>query len=275
MNKFNRIKNSLNVITGCGSGLGRGTLQWFLKNESGPILGIDKKFEDNYVTELNITDEQQSKLLLKQHDTFDEKKTEESLSEFVNKYGPIDNVINVAGVALAFLLASKTNVNNYELKHVEALNNYNTVGTFNVIRLASKLMIEDSLKSKERALSRNVIKNKCIINTSCISTTAPTISQTYYAASKAALDSMTLCIARELSPFNIRCNTINVGYFDTKLLRSSDAKVAEYISSHIALCPKRLGQPEEFAHLVQTIVENQMINGACIKLDAGSKEVII
>lgn len=273
MNTFNKIKDSLNVITGCGSGLGRGTLQWFLRNGSGPILGIDRKFEENFEKELDLTDEQRSKLLLKQHDTFDEKLTEQSLTEFVQKYGSIDNVINVAGVALAFLLSSKTNVNNYELKHVEALNNFNTVGTFNVIRLASKLMIEDSLKTIEQG--SDIIKNRCIINTSCISTTAPTISQTYYAASKAALDSMTLCIARELSPFSIRCNTINVGYFDTKLLRSSDSKVADYITSHIALCPKKLGQPEEFAHLVQTIVENQMINGACIKIDAGSREVLI
>lgn len=267
--KFNQIKGSINVITGCGSGLGRGTLQWFLRNQSGPILAIDRKFADNFIQGLNLTEEQTSKVILKQHDTFDEKQTEDSLSEFTTKFGPIDNVINIAGVCLAFLLHNKTNSKPYSLKHANDLFNFNTVGTFNVIRLASKFMINDTLKQKDS----HETKNKCIINTSCISTTRPTLGHNVYTGSKAALDSMTLTIARELSPFNIRCNTINVGYFDTPLLRGSEAKVSDYIKANVVLCPGKLGEPEEFAHLVQTIVENQMINGACIRLDAGAKEV--
>lgn len=263
--KFNSIKGSLNVITGCGSGLGLATLQRFIKSGSGPILGIDRFFPPDYEKDLGSTDELKDRLLLKTHDTFDEAKTEASLSEFVSKYGRIDNVINVAGVALAFLIYSKNSKLTYDCNHARNLLNFNTVGTFNVIRLASKHMIEDSPTKEGRT--------KCIINTSCISTSAPSIGQTFYAGSKSALDSMTLCIARELSQFNIRCNTINVGYFKTKLLEGSDEKIVDYIASKVALCPKKNGHPDEFAHLVQAMIENQMFNGCCVKIDAGAKEL--
>lgn len=265
---LNSIKGSFNVVTGCGTGLGKSTLQWLLKNGSGPILAIDKKFEPNFVESLNYLDtKQKDELLIKTHDTFNEELAEASLSEFVGKYGRIDNLINVAGVALAFALHAKENSTNYDLEHVNNLLDFNTVGTFNMIRLASKYMIDENVKLKKKKLS------KCIINASCISTTSPNIGQSFQAASKAAIESMTLCIARELAPFNIRCNTIRVGYFDTKLLHFVDERIPGYIAQHISLCPRKLGHPDEFAHLVQTIIENQMLNGACIKIDAGAKEV--
>lgn len=270
--KINTIKGSLNLITGCGSGLGKATLQWFLKNGSGPILGIDRDFEKDFENSLDLNDDQKSNLLLKTHDTFDEEQTEKSLSEFTNKFGPIDNVINSAGVALAFPLYWKTGAV-FSNDHAESLLKFNTVGTFNIIRLASRFMIESSTSRSNISLSGSLNRTRCIINTSCISTTAPSLGQSFYAATNSALDSMTLCIARELSHYKIRCNTINVGYFDTKLLRSSESRVAEHIGN-ISLTPKRIGHPDEFAHLVQAIVENQMLNGCCIKIDAGAREVI-
>lgn len=264
---LNSIKGSLNVITGCGTGLGKATLRWFLNKGSGPILGIDRHYEPNFVQSLDLSDEYTSKLILKTHDTFS-CEVEKSLSEFVGEHGPIDNVINVAGVALAFALYTESSQTVYGKEHAKNLVEFNTVGSFNIIRLASKYMIDNCLKTNDKT------QPKCIINTSCISTSSPSIGQTFYTGSKAALDSMTLCIARELSPFNIRCNTINVGFFDTKLLRSSEEKVAEYLANEVSLCPKKLGHPDEFAHLVQAIVENQMLNGCCIKIDAGAREVM-
>lgn len=260
-----KLKGSLNVITGCANGLGRATLEWFLKHGSGPILAIDREFDHGFEEQLQLTETQRSGLMLRTHDTFDEKKVEESLSDFVSKYGRIDNLINVAGVSLAYFIYWQNKNAAYDMKHVDNLVDFNTVGTFNMIRTASKYMIEDSIKSSDTS------STKCIINTSCISTSAPSLGQSFYAASKAALDSMTICIAREFSPYRIRCNTINVGYFDTKLVQSSEDRVKVYLALN-SLLPKRLGHPDEFAHLVQAIVENEMINGACIKIDAGSKE---
>lgn len=262
----NSIRGSLNVITGCGSGLGKATLERFLRQGSGPVLAIDRQFESHFVSSLELDEEQKSKITLGKHDTFDETKTAASLEQFVTKNGPIDNLINVAGVALAFTFFAENKTDPtkhklYDLRHANDLVEFNTVGTFNMIRLAAQYMIDQGGETQSE-------RSKCIVNTSCISTSKPSFGQTFYAASKNALDSMTLCIAREFSPVNIRCNTINVGYFDTRLIRSSESKICDYLSNDVALCPKRLGDPKEFAHLVQSIIENKMLNGACIKIDA-------
>lgn len=260
MNKISSIVGSLNIVTGCGSGLGRATLLRFLKNGCGAVLGIDRDFTEDFERSLNIEDELRGKLTLRRHNTFDEA-VELSIEEFVTKYGHIDNLINVAGVSLAFQLYNEDKCRIYDYEHTKPLVDFNTVGTFNMIRKVAKLMIE-------RSASKDKLRN--IINTSCLSTTTPAAGQTFYAGSKAAIDSMTLCVARELAPFNIKCNTINVGYFDTPLLHSNDVRVAHYLANEMTLCPKRLGDPEEFAHLVQVMVENPMLNGACVKLDGAA-----
>lgn len=265
LSRVNSIVGSLNVITGCGSGLGRATLKWFIKRGSGQILGIDRAFDADYMDKLALSPEQRNKLTLKTCDTFDEAKVEDSLREYVSNHGTIDNVINVAGVSLAFTLFNKNKSDVYNIDHAKALLEFNTVGTFNLIRLASRYMVESNLKD-------TIKRSKCIVNTSSISSHYPSIGQTFYAGSTAAIDSMTLCVARELSQHNIRCNTINVGYFDTKLL--VEERVREFVASEVAVCPERLGRPEEFAHFVQAIIENEMMNGCCVKIDACAREAV-
>lgn len=257
---FNTLRGSVNVITGCGSGLGRATMQMCLKQGGRAVLGIDRQFDEEYESDLKLSDEHLDKLELKQYSTFDEG-VETCLAEFKSKHGPIDNVINCAGVALSYLLSSK---DGYELVHARNLMEFNTVGTFNMIRLATKYMIDDS------ANSDNVTKTKSIINVSCATPTSPYPGHSFYSGSKTSLDSLTLCIAREMSPLNIRCNTIQVGLFDTKLTSSAEEKVLRYIN-RVSLCPARMGTSDEFTHLVKAIIENEMFNGACIKLDGGTR----
>lgn len=265
----NSIKGSLNVITGCANGLGKATLERFLKHGSGPILAIDRRFGEEFLSTLDVSDEERKLVVLGEHETFGDH-VSSSLDRFVSNHGPVDNLINVAGVSLAFTFFSEgtdpSKHKIYDLKHVNDLINFNTVGTFNMIRLVAKYMVDTNERTKTRAHQ----SARCIVNTSCMSTTKPSFGQTFYAASKSAIDSLTLCVARELSSQNIRCNTINVGYFDTLLIKSSNSKVCDYLTKEKTLCPKRLGHPDEFAHLVQSIIENRMLNGACIKIDAGA-----
>lgn len=260
MNQINSIIGSTNIITGCASGLGRATLLWFLKNGCGPVLGIDRRIKSDFTEQLNINDEQKSKLMLRQHDTFDEG-VETSLKEFVDKHKHIDNLINVAGISMAFGFYNGKSQHD-SIANAATMLNFNTVGTFNMIRHVAKFMIDDTTNRE---------KPKNIINTSCMSTTNPTRHQSFSTATKAALDSMTLSMAREFAPFHIKCNTINVGYFESSLINpNKELKLAHYLANEMTLCPKRLGQPEEFAHLVQAIVENPMLNGACIKIDGAA-----
>jgi 3-hydroxyacyl-CoA dehydrogenase/3-hydroxy-2-methylbutyryl-CoA dehydrogenase len=81
---------------------------------------------------------------------------------------------------------------------------------------------------------------------------------------------MTLPIARDLSRDGIRVCTIAPGTFDTPLLAALPEAAREALGQQVPF-PPRLGRPEEFAHLAQTIVENAMLNGEVIRLDGAMR----
>ena len=77
---------------------------------------------------------------------------------------------------------------------------------------------------------------------------------------------MTLPIARDLASMGVRCNTIAPGLFDTPLLASLPDKARKFLAETIPF-PSRLGYPSEYAQLVQSVIENPILNGETIRLD--------
>ena len=136
--------------------------------------------------------------------------------------------------------------------------NINTVGTFNVIRLSAGLMGQNEPnKDGQRGV---------IINTASVAAFDGQIGQAAYSASKAAVAGMTLPIARDLSPQGIRICTIAPGLFDTPMLQALPDKVRTFLAKSIPF-PQRLGNPDEYAQLVQSIYENPLLNGETIRID--------
>ena len=110
-----------------------------------------------------------------------------------------------------------------------------------------------------------------IVNTSSTLATDGHEGQVGYAASCMAINSMTLPLARDLAIEGIRVNTIAVGFFATPLvLRSDSPELLEFIEMTTP-CPSRLGDPEEFGQLVETLLVNQMINGEVIRIDGANR----
>mgnify|MGYP000574644848 CR=1 FL=1 len=107
-----------------------------------------------------------------------------------------------------------------------------------------------------------------IINTASIAAYDGQIGQVAYAASKAAIVGMTLPICRDLAPLGIRINTIAPGLFLTPLLEGLPPQVLEVMGKAVP-CPSRLGDPSEYAMLVESILRNPMLNGETIRLDGG------
>ena len=92
------------------------------------------------------------------------------------------------------------------------------------------------------------------------------MGQIAYAASKGGIVSMTLTAARDLARDGIRVATIAPGVFDTPILSRMTDEQRAGLGASVPF-PSRLGRPEEFAQLVQSIAENPMINGETIRLD--------
>ena len=137
----------------------------------------------------------------------------------------------------------------------------NTVGTFNISRLAACHMSRRTANEEDE---RGVI-----INTSSIAAFEGQIGQVAYTASKAAIAGMCLTMARDLGSLGIRVLAIAPSLFATGITEGIPEDFANLTKD--AAFPKRLGRPEEYAKLAVAIVDNQMLNGQCIRLDAGQR----
>jgi NAD(P)-dependent dehydrogenase (short-subunit alcohol dehydrogenase family) len=105
-----------------------------------------------------------------------------------------------------------------------------------------------------------------VVNTASVAAYDGQIGQAAYSASKGGIVGMTLPIARDLSRNGIRVNTIAPGLFETPLLAGLPKEAQESLGKQVPF-PSRLGRPSEYAQLVRSIVENEMLNAETIRLD--------
>lgn len=174
------------------------------------------------------------------------------------KFGRLDVAVNCAGTAVAFKTFNFNKKVPHKLEDFARVLTVNTVGTFNVIRLSAGLMGENEPNADGQ---RGVI-----VNTASVAAYDGQIGQAAYSASKGAVVGMTLPIARDLSTHGIRVVTIAPGLFDTPMLQSLPEKVRAFLAKTVPF-PQRLGNPSEYAQLVESIVDNPLLNGETIRLD--------
>jgi NAD(P)-dependent dehydrogenase (short-subunit alcohol dehydrogenase family) len=130
-------------------------------------------------------------------------------------------------------------------------------GVFNVMRLAAAAMA----KQEPTETGRGVI-----INTASIAAYEGQIGQLPYAAAKGGVTGMTIVAARDLSPLGIRVVTIAPGTFLTPAYGKAGDQLEAYWGPQVPF-PKRMGRSAEYGQLVQSIVENDYLNGETIRLD--------
>jgi NAD(P)-dependent dehydrogenase (short-subunit alcohol dehydrogenase family) len=133
----------------------------------------------------------------------------------------------------------------------------NLVGTYNVLRLAAARMSGNEIVNGERG---------AIVLTASAAAFDGQIGQTSYAASKAGIHGITLAPARDLASWGIRVNTIAPGVFDTPVTRRAPEDILRSLMGSVPF-PKRLGDPAEFAHMAQALLENCYANGYTVGLD--------
>ena len=174
----------------------------------------------------------------------------------VQAFGALHGAVSCAGVGPPAKVLGKEGPHSLDL--FERVIRVNLIGTFNVLRLSAEAMSgNDSDDGGERGV---------IINTASVAAFEGQIGQVAYSASKGGVVGLTLPSARELARHGIRVVTIAPGIFDTPLLAGLPDKARQSLGEQVPF-PSRLGRPDEYAALVQHIVENSMINGEIIRLD--------
>ena len=134
----------------------------------------------------------------------------------------------------------------------------NAFGTFNVTRLAAAAM---AANEPDEYGQRGVV-----VNTGSIAGLEGQTGQVAYAAAKAAILGMTLPLARDFAVVGIRVCGIAPGTMGTPVMLNASEEMQARLTENI-IFPKRMGRPEEFALLVESIVRNPYLNGENIRLD--------
>lgn len=176
--------------------------------------------------------------------------------EAARALGSLAGLVNCAGVGTPCKTLGKEGP--HPLAVYEKVIRINLVGTFNMIRLAAAEM--------DRQTPNEFGERGVIINTASVAAYDGQMGQAAYSASKAGVVGMTLPIARDLARNGIRVMTIAPGLFETPMLMALPEDARASLGMQVPF-PPRLGRPPEYAQLVQSIIENPMLNGETIRLD--------
>jgi NAD(P)-dependent dehydrogenase (short-subunit alcohol dehydrogenase family) len=185
--------------------------------------------------------------------------TEQVLAAAVEEMGGLHVTVTTAGGGIAKRTLSKSGP--HDLESFRAVLDLNTVASFNISRLAADYMSRNEPEDDERGV---------IINTASIAAFEGQIGQVAYTAAKAAIAGMCLTMARDLGSLGIRVLAIAPSLFSTGITKGIPDEMATALVRDAAF-PKRMGRPEEYAKLACAIVDNPMLNGQCIRLDAGQR----
>ncbi|XP_063792656.1 3-hydroxyacyl-CoA dehydrogenase type-2 [Pseudophryne corroboree] len=253
MANLRSLKGLVGIVTGGASGLGRATAERLVRQGASAVI-LDLPSTDGNSVAQSLGE----KCAFAPTDVTSESDVTNALEVARSKFGGVNIVVNCAGIAVAIKTYNKSKQRPHSLEDFQRVINVNIAGTFNVIRLASAEMVKNE---------PDVDGQKgVIINTASIAAYDGQVGQAAYSASKGGIVGMTLPIARDLAPLGIRVVTIAPGLFATPLLLGLPEKAREFLAKQVPF-PSRLGHPEEYAHLVQTIIENPMLNAEVIRLD--------
>lgn len=245
-----RIEGISAIVTGGASGLGRGTVTRLAAAgahvviadlPSSPGEAVAKELGERVrFIPTDVTDEEQFGATV----------------EAAEETGPLRVLVNCAGISSAIRLVNKDGSAG-ELAAFERVLRVNLIGTYNGLRLGAAAIAATEPVDGERGV---------ITMTASVAAFEGQIGQIAYTASKAAIAGMTICAARDLAGKYIRVVTVAPGLFATPLFASLRQDVQDSLAATIPH-PKRFGTPDEYAALIEHIVENPMLNGETIRLD--------
>jgi NAD(P)-dependent dehydrogenase (short-subunit alcohol dehydrogenase family) len=179
-----------------------------------------------------------------------------AIAEARAKHGAARILINCAGIGPARRIVGRDGPQ--PLDDFAKVINVNLIGTYNAMRLAAADMQSlPPIEGGERGV---------IVSTASVAAYDGQIGQAAYAASKGGVVSLTLPAAREFAQFGIRVMAIAPGIFNTPMVAGMPEQVQDSLAAAIPF-PKMLGRPDQYADLVQHIIENRYLNGEVIRLD--------
>lgn len=220
------LKGKVAVVTGGTRGIGYSIVKKYLENGAKVVLfgsraeTVDKALAS--LKEENANWEVEGMY----PDLNNPEEVSETINKIKEKYGRIDILVNNAGVS------DSTKMEDYKAEQFQKVMNLNVNAVFNTINPTVAIMKEQG--------------GGCILNTSSMVSISGQPAGVAYPASKFALNGMTISLARELGPSNIRVNAVAPGITRTDMVAALPEQVINPMIQAIPL--RRVGEPEDVAN---------------------------
>ncbi|MBA3896368.1 MAG: SDR family NAD(P)-dependent oxidoreductase, partial [Sphingomonadaceae bacterium] len=237
------------IVTGGASGLGGATAE--LLAQAGAKVAIFDLNEDAGRARASAIGG-----LFARVDVTDEASVDAGLDAAQTAHGVARILVNCAGVAPGIKTVGRENAPHPIAAFRKAVE-INLVGSFLVLSHFAARLAGGEAIGEERGV---------IVNTASVAAYDGQVGQAAYSASKGGVVGMTLPVARDLAQHLIRVVTIAPGIFMTPMVAGFTQEVQDSLGAQVPH-PKRLGDPREYAQMVEAIVRNPMLNGETIRLD--------
>jgi NAD(P)-dependent dehydrogenase (short-subunit alcohol dehydrogenase family) len=175
---------------------------------------------------------------------------------------PLRVAVSCAGIGWAARTVARDGTP-HDLAAYQKVIAVNLIGTFNLMRIAAAAIAKTEPADEDG-------QRGAIVNTASVAGLEGQTGQIAYSASKGGIIGMTVPAARDLAAIGVRVNTICPGIIDTPIYGFSD-NAEEFKAKLVApvVFPKRMGRPDEFGHLVRSLIENDYINAEVVRFDGG------
>ncbi len=249
-----QLDGQVAIVTGGASGLGEATARYLAsKGVDVAILDFNGERAREVAAEIGGYSQQ--------CDVSDPEHAANAVTSTMARFGQAARIcVNCAGIGHAARIVGREGKTSLDL--FRKVIDVNLIGTYNVMTYAVQGMMDlPLLETGERGV---------VINTASAAYQDGQVGQSAYAASKGAIASMCLPLARELARPGIRVNAIAPGLFNTPMMESLPEETTAAIVANVPF-PARLGHPAEFGRMVAAIVENPYLNGEVIRLDGATR----
>ena len=248
------IRNKTVVVTGGGRGIGR-AIALRLAQQGANLALFDVNPADLEATAaLCAAASVQARSYVV--NVADEAEVGAAMDRVAAEFGRLDGLVNNAGILRDALLVKVKDgvvVGRMSMEQWNAVIAVNLSGVFLCAREAAARMIERG-------------NGGVIVNISSISR-AGNAGQSHSSAAKAGVESMSVVWAKELARHGIRVGAVAPGFTQTDILAAMRPEMLERLTAPVPL--KRLARPEEIAHAVLFIFENDFFTGRCLEVDGG------
>lgn len=250
-----KLNGTAAIISGAASGLGAAVARRLAAAGVKPVVADLNEEQGKAVAEA-------AGGLFVQTDVADENSVAAAVQAAASQGVPLRIVVNCAGIGWASRTVGRDGTP-HDLASFRKVIDINLIGTFNLMRLASA-----AIAQTEPADADN--QRGVVINTASVAGLEGQTGQVAYSASKGGIIGMTVPAARDLAAIGVRVNTICPGIIDTPIYGTgptSDEWKAKLAAP--VVFPKRMGTSDEFAQLVQALIENDYMNAEVVRFDGG------